>query len=98
MERLLPYAYWPWEKPYPQYRKAHAVSKKALLISSSAAPAFMGRWLYGTGKQLRMTARIIGADPVGTLFTGKISQRKDQPLPPETVARAGKLALKLLVT
>lgn len=96
MERLVAYAYWPWGKPYPQFRKAKLPHKKAMLISSSAAPALMGRWLFGSSKQLRMAAQTIGAEPVGTLFTGMISAEKHRQLPPKTVAKARAMAIKLL--
>jgi multimeric flavodoxin WrbA len=39
MERLVAYAYWPWDKPYPQFRKAKAPRKKAMLISLAKARA-----------------------------------------------------------
>ncbi len=96
MERLIAYAYWPWDKRYPQFRKAKAPLKKAMLISSSAAPALMGRWLFGSSKQLRMAAQTIGAEPVGTLFTGMISTEKHQQLPQKNVAKARAMAIKLL--
>ena len=96
MERMVAYTYWPWDKPYPQFRKAKAPRKKAMLISSSAAPALMGRWLFSSSRQLRMAAQTIGADPVGTLFTGMISKEKHPQLPPKTVARARAMAVKLL--
>ena len=98
MERLMGYAYWPWDKPFPQFRKAKVRRKKAMLISSSAAPALMGRWLFGSSKQLRMAAQTIGAEPVGTLFTGMISTEKNQQLPHKTVAKARAMAVKLLAT
>ena len=96
MERLVAYTYWPWGKPFPRFRKAKAPPKKAMLISSSAAPAFMGRWLFGSSKQLRMTAQTIGAKPVGTLFTGMISKEKHQRLPQKTVDKARAMATRLL--
>ena len=96
MERLVAYAYWPWDKPYPQFRKDRAARKRAMLISSSAAPALLGRWLFGSSKQLRMTAKTIGADPVGTLFTGMISMDKHQRLPQRTADKARAMAAKLL--
>jgi multimeric flavodoxin WrbA len=98
MERLVAYAYWPWDKPYPKFRKVDVAKKKAMLISSSAAPALMGRWLFGTSKQLRMTAQTIGADVVGTLFTGFASQNKHQRLPSTIVAKAETMAYRLIVT
>ncbi|MCP4875218.1 MAG: flavodoxin family protein [Gammaproteobacteria bacterium] len=96
MERLVAYAYWPWDQPYPGFRKERSARKKAMLISSSAAPALFGRWLYGSSRQLRMTAKIIGADPVGTLFTGMISRQKHQRLAQQTADKARAMALKLL--
>lgn len=96
MERLVTYTYWPWGKTFPQFRKDKAARKKAMLISSSAAPALMGRWIFGSSKQLRMAARTIGADPVGTLFTGMISMDKHQRLPQKTEDKARKMAAKLL--
>ena len=96
MERMVAYTYWPWDKPYPQFRKANAPRKKAMLISSSAAPALMGRWLFSSSRQLRMAAQTIGAEPVGTLFTGMISTEKHRQLPQKTVARARAMAVKLL--
>ena len=96
MERLAVYAFWPRGKPAPRLRKAAPTTKKALLISSSAAPGFMGRWLFGSCRQLRMTARWIGAKPVGTLFSGLASPNRNAELSPATIARAGRLARRLL--
>lgn len=96
MERLAPYAYWPWGADYPRYRKEHAPRKKALLVASSAAPGLLGRWLFGTRRQLAMTAKIIGAETVGTVFTGLAAKERDQRLPERARARAAASASKLL--
>lgn len=96
MERLVAYAYWPWGADYPQFRKAKLPKKKALLISSCAAPGIMGRWLYGTHKQLETTAQTIGADTVGTLFTGLVARERDHRLPPRVQAKAKSLAARLI--
>lgn len=96
MERLVVYAYWPWEMNAPQYRKANAKRKKALLISSCAAPAILGRWIYGSRKQLRMTAKVIGADSVGIVFTGLVSKQAQPRLSENTRAKARSLATRLL--
>ena len=96
MERLIAYAYWPWEENSPKFRKANAPKKKAVLISSCAAPGFFGRWLYGTHKQLRMTAQTIGADTVGTLFTGLIAKQSHPQVSERVQAKAKVLAAKLV--
>jgi len=95
MERLVVYAFWPWDQNYPEYRKIHLPQKKAVLISSCAAPAFLGRWLYGSHRQLKMTAKIIGARSVGSLFTGKISKQAHKKLPEAARKKAINLAEKL---
>ena len=97
MERLAVYAFWPWGKPYPSFRKVGEVQKKALLISSSAAPSLFGRWLFGSSRQLRMAAKIIGARPVGLVFSGMASQQPRPALTGRGRARTAKLARKLLL-
>ncbi len=96
MERLIVYAYWPWDMNAPQFRKANMTKKKAVLISSCAAPGILGRWLYGTHKQLKMTAQTIGANIVGTLFTGMIAKQPHPRLPKQVQANIRALAEKLL--
>lgn len=96
MERLAVYAYWPWGAPGPQYRKTELPQKRALLISSCAAPGLMGRWLYETNKQLKLTAKIIGATSVGTLFTGLIASQPDGEFPERMRFKAEVLAKKLI--
>lgn len=96
MERLIVYADWPWDKNYPKFRKAHAIKKKALLISSCAAPGILGRWLYSTEKQLKMTAKIIGSNVVGTVFTGLIGKENPPELPVHIVKSVKKLARELV--
>lgn len=96
MERLIVYAYWPWDMNAPQFRKANMTKKKAVLISSCAAPGILGRWLYGTHKQLKMTAQTIGANIVGTLFTGMIAKQPHPKLPQQVQANIRALAEKLL--
>lgn len=75
MERLTVYGYWPWGMMAPQDRKKDVKKKKALLVSSSAAPGLMARLVYSTYGQLKMTARVIGAKPVGIISTGLIADK-----------------------
>jgi len=96
MERLVAYAYWPWDKPYPKFRKQGLPSKNAMLISSSAAPSWLGRFAFGSVKQLKTTAKTIGAKPVGVLFAGLASSEKHKRLPPKMIARTRALARRLL--
>lgn len=96
MERLIVYAYWSWDMNAPSFRKEKAVKKKAILISSCAAPGILGRWVYGTHKQLKMTAQTIGAECVGTIFTGMISKQPQQKLTGRVQSKINLQAKKLL--
>ncbi len=96
MERLVVYAYWPWQMNAPRYRKENAVKKKAVLISSSAAPAILARFFFSTHKQLKMTAKVIGARKVGTLFTGLIASTPNRELPERSKRKIGALAKSLM--
>ena len=96
MERLAVYAYWPWDKNGPKFRKAQVAKKKALLVSSCAAPGILGRWFFGTNKQLKMTAKMIGAEIVGTLFTGMIAKEQHPKLPEALQAKIKTFAGRLV--
>ena len=96
MERLLPYMYWPADKPWPVSRKAGAKPRPALLVSSSAAPALLGRWLFSCLRQLRTTAETIGARPVGAVFTGYAAGKPAKGLPGKTRRKLRKTALRLI--
>ena len=97
MERLAVYAYWSWGGRVPSYRKAGLASRKpALLISSSAAPALLARWAFGSLRQLRATATLLGADVAGSLLIGSTSAEPQPPLAEAQQARLRKLAARLL--
>lgn len=96
LERLAVYAYWSWDMNGPQYRKAQSPRKKALLISSCAAPGIMGRWLFGTDKLLKTTAKTIGAEVVGSLFMGMIAKEQHPKLSDGVLAKIKALAGKLV--
>jgi multimeric flavodoxin WrbA len=95
MERLAVYAYWPWGAPAPKFRKQHA-TKKAILIASCAAPALMGRLFFATLKQLKMTAKTIGAKPVGSTFIGLSGKQEHAPLAEHARKRIQRLVAKLM--
>lgn len=96
MERLVVYAYWPWDMNGPRYRKRKAPRKKAVLISSCAAPGVLGRYFFATRKQLRMTAKTIGADTVGTIFTGLVGKKSHPRIESRVHRKTRQLAKKLL--
>lgn len=95
MERLIAYGFWTWGAPSPVFRKAKLLTKKALLVTSCAAPGILGRLMYSTSKQLKMTAKLIGAKPVGVLYTGLIADDPNARLPASTLRKAETLAHRL---
>lgn len=95
-ERLAPYGYWPWGKAAPKFRKSGIRKKPAIIISSCAAPGWMGRLTYNTNKSMRIAADTIGAKVVGSVVTGLISQERKPELPRRTVRRAARLAPRLV--
>jgi len=95
MERLVVYAYWPWGSHAPTHRRKNT-SKRAVLIASCAAPGLMGRLFFTTLKQLKLTAKTIGAKPVGTVFVGLMSQEEAPELPESIKERVRAAAIKLV--
>ncbi|MEJ2402574.1 MAG: flavodoxin family protein [Xanthomonadales bacterium] len=95
MERLIVYAYWPWDRPAPKLRRPGG-RKPTLLVSSSAAPGFMGRWLTGTIGQLRQTANMLGGRVRGTCFTGLAATAANLELTVRQRRRAARLARRLM--
>lgn len=77
MERLVVYAYWPWGQLGPQNRKRGKPLKNAVVLTSSAAPGLLSRLFFQTAKQLKLTAKTVGARPVRVVFVGAISQQPE---------------------
>lgn len=95
LERLVVYAYWPWEMNAPKYRKRSG-EKKAIIVSSCAAPGLMGRFLFNTNRQLKMSAETLGADVVGSIFTGLVSKLARPEIDNSVQRKVKKLLPKLL--
>lgn len=94
-ERLSVYGYWPWGAMAPVDRKAKLSKKPAIIISSCAAPGFLGRLTYGTNQALKIAARVVGGKIVGRMFTGLVSREPDQELPQRARRKAAALAQRL---
>ncbi len=96
MERLIPYAFWPWGMKTPKFRKANNMHKRAVLVSSCAAPGFLGHLIYNTKNQLKYTAKIVGANVVGSMFTGLVSVQDKHRVSHSVIAKAKLMADKLM--
>lgn len=90
MERLLPYAYWPWGKGAPGMRQKGR-GKTAILVTATAMPAIMGRFMTGALRALHLTAQTLGARPVMSISVGMIAGSRDQ-RPPESALRKAREA------
>lgn len=90
MERLVCFSYWPWGQPGPKMRSGDK-DKKAVLITSSAMPSFMGRIFTGAPRALRLIATTMGAKPVRTIFAGLAAQ-EEHPVPSEKAIRQARAA------
>lgn len=95
IERLICYGYWPWDSPFPKHR-VEARPKRAIVVASSAAPEWMGRYLTGIVKLLKNAAKLLGAKKIDTLFIGLARHTPTSTLSPRAAARARKLGIRLL--
>ncbi|MCP5155835.1 MAG: flavodoxin family protein [Ectothiorhodospiraceae bacterium] len=93
MERCVGHAYWPWGQPAPRMRDSEP-RREAVLVASSAAPAWMGRWLTGARPALAKLARLLGARPIATVWIGGVS-RDVWPLPAHAQRRLQALGERL---
>jgi len=95
MERLVCFAYWPWGQPGHKLRK-RLRGKRAVLITSSAMPAFMGRIFTGAPRALRVIAETMGAKPISMLFTGVSAQQQKPAVSGKMTRRAREAGCKSL--
>lgn len=95
LERCVCYGYWPWNAWTPKYRNPDR-RKKSVLVSSSAAPALMGRLLTGALGALKDLSKMLGAKPIGVLWVGLVN-RKNMELSEKIRRRAKQLGQKLAV-
>jgi multimeric flavodoxin WrbA len=96
IERLVCFAYWPWGARGPQPRKK-TMAKKAVLITSSAAPAIIGRMFTGALRALRIAVKLMGARPVSTIFVGMIAVNKRASVPAKSMLKARKVGCSLAI-
>jgi multimeric flavodoxin WrbA len=93
-ERLVCYAYWPWDPPGAPALRNKALTKKAVLVTSSAAPTLAGRLLFKAPGTLKRMAKLLGARPIGTLYIGSVMGQQPK-LPEAAINKARALGSKL---
>jgi multimeric flavodoxin WrbA len=95
MERLICFAYWPWNSHKGPAMRTKAKDKKAVLVTASAMPAVIGRLLTGAPRALKIIAQTLGARPVATVFIGMIAQQQRETLPDKARQKARQAGRKL---
>jgi putative NADPH-quinone reductase len=94
LERLVGCVYWPWGQhgPKPRWTK---LPRKAVLISSSAAPGIFLPFATGVPKALRVAANCLGARPAAKLWIGLAAQSANPKLPEKVRRRAHRIGEQL---
>ena len=96
IERLLVYAYWPWGVKIPKLRIKRP-SKPALIVTSSACPAFLARIVMRCPlRQLTAAARCVGARVRNSLYFGMVAQSEDARLNDKALAKAYRAGERLV--
>lgn len=98
IERLIVYTYQPWGAEKAEFRQAHVLRKRAVIVCTCEDrrknPLY--RWLFGTHKQLKEAARTVGAYTVDTLTTHVVPREIAMPLSQQLRKRAHLAARKLI--
>lgn len=88
IERLLVYVYWPWGTKLPKMRNKDK-SKKAVIVTASACPAWLGRIIMRAPlKTLKIAAECVGAKVEKSLYFGPVAQTEDSTLDRKNLLKA----------
>lgn len=93
LERLVVFTYWPWGKPAPAFRKKP--TKKAVVVTSSAAPGILTRLFFNSLTMLKRASKTVGAKNVDSIVIGLTSMKKRYRLTPKERAKIEKAAKQL---
>lgn len=94
IERLICFAYWPWGMNAPKLRNKRK-EKRAVVVASSAAPAFMARLSTQMVGLLKKAAGLLGAKTIGVLFIGLAAGKQRRPIGERTRKKARRLGKEL---
>jgi len=93
MERLTGFYFWPWGQPMPELRQLPR--RKAVLVASSGMPGLFIPLFTDVRRALRLTASMLGAKPVSSLWLGRYGWRLDCRLLDADVEKAKSLGRAL---
>lgn len=98
IERLIPYGYWPWGEALAPVNRIVKADKKAVIVTSSACPAFLGRILMpGALGTLKKAAKIMGAKVTKSLYFGPVAAKEDSQLSEKGLLKAHKTGQELVL-
>ena len=97
IERLIPYGYWPWGKALALVNRIVKADKKAVIVTSSACPAFIGRILMpGALGTLKKAAKVMEAKVIKSLYFGPVAGSEDSQLSEKALRKARKAGEELV--
>ena len=97
MERLIVYTYWPWQAKMGPEMRVKPPDKKAVTITATACPAFLGRILIrGPRQALKIAAGTMGAEVQAALYYGAVAQTPDATLARSELERAYEAGARLV--
>lgn len=94
IERTICMAHWPWGTAAPTMRKKRP-RKRAVIITSCAAPGFLGRITTSGIGLMKKVATVLGAKTVGTMMVGLVALEQRQDLSAPATRKARRLGKKL---
>jgi len=94
-ERLVCFAYWPWETNAPKIRNK-SKPRRAVIVASSMAPAWMARPTTQMVGLMKKAAALMGAKTVGVLYVGLAARQQNQRISRKTIEKAQMLGKKLV--
>lgn len=96
IERLLVYVYWPWGAAVPKPRVKKMI-RKAVVITASAAPAWLARLLMRSPVRiLKRAAKLMGAGTTASIHIGLAALTENQNLTEKQRLRAEAAGRKLV--
>lgn len=93
LERLLGFTFWPWGQKAPGLR-IPLRPRKAVLVASAAMPGFLIPLTTGATRALRLTAKMLGARTVGSLWIGLAAGKPHHALSARVRERARRMGWK----
>jgi len=98
IERLIPYGYWPWGEALAPVNRIAKADKKAIIVTSSACPAFFGRILMPSALgTLKKAAKVMGAKVIKSLYFGPVAGKEDAQLSEKALLKARKAGEALVL-